>query len=113
MRLLFNFPHNRLTGVNTHTYTMAKKLNELGHTTDFYVDYKEWQKDILIGKLQLLGNVNVGNLPGDSKDTNLPDVDSYDVLFLNYAWTVEKMAKFKKPFKIFIGHSLEEKSSKP
>src|ERR1022692_986588 len=99
MRFLFNYPHNRLTGVNTHTYTMAKKLNELGHITDSYVDYLEFQQDILVSKLQLLGNVNIGNLPGTSPDINLPDVDSYDVVFLVYSWTAEKMAQFKKPLK--------------
>jgi glycosyltransferase involved in cell wall biosynthesis len=113
MRFLFNYPHNRLTGVNTHTYTMAKKLNELGHITDSYVDYLEFQKDILVSKLQLLGNVNIGNLPGTSPDINLPDVDSYDVVFLVYSWTAEKMAQFKKPLKVFIGHGLMEKMSMP
>lgn len=113
MRFLFNYPHNRLTGVNTHTYTMAKKLNELGHITDSYVDYREGQKDILVPKLLELGKVYIGHLPRVSPDTNLPDVDSYDVVFIVYTWTAEKMEKFKKPLKVFIGHGLMDKMSVP
>lgn len=125
MKILFNYPHTRLTGVNTHTYTMAKKLNELGHITDAYIDTHNSPSDNLLSKIKLLGNVFISDVVpskdefklhgvnGNTSKMNIPDVDSYDLVVIVYFWTAEKFADFKKPMKIFIGHGLHDNASSP
>src|ERR1035437_8844986 len=100
MKILFELPHDRLTGVNTFTYTIAKYMHNLGNDIRFILLAKEANSDTFISKISEIGTMNT------IIDTK------YDIIFMCSSYCVELLKNIAGK-KIFIGHGLHHESYFP
>jgi len=103
MKILFELPHDRLTGVNTFTYTLAKHMSDLGHDINFIFIQRQGNTNKFNTEISLLGKIKCLN------DT-LSERFDFVVMYSSYCVDLLKTCNGKR---IFIGHGLHSLSYFP
>lgn len=107
MKILIVHSHNRLTGVSTFLYTLAKVLVGLGHSVTFFIKSREDDRLILEKQLESLGVrvfVHRSNI--------IFQENNFEQIFFNYSSDFE-IFKTLKGSKRFFVHGLMERDYLP
>ncbi len=103
MNILFELPHDRLTGVNTFTYTLAEHMHKLGFIVSFFLVNKETDNDLFLSEILKFGRLDSFERVSKSK---------YDFIVMCSSFCVDGFKNIKSN-KIFIGHGLHSLSYFP